>query len=258
MMQFDAFISYSSQDKAAADAACAYLEGAGVRCWIAPRDIMAAGEYGAAIVDAIDRCRVMVLIFSASANNSGQIRREIERAVSKGVPIVPLRIEQVLPTKSMEYFLGAIHWLDALTPPLESHLQKLTDTVASLVEVPKAKAGSDGSTAPPARDKPSYAAHRQSPDAKASEAELLKIQVPRRWLSATLGATACVVLALAGLWIYRARAPVPAPLPVPAQALAPQPAPTTSASAPAPPPVQKAAVGWCRRWSRSSVTPIAT
>jgi hypothetical protein len=31
-MQFDAFISYSSQDKAAADTACAYLEGAGVRC----------------------------------------------------------------------------------------------------------------------------------------------------------------------------------------------------------------------------------
>ena len=89
---------------------------------------MAGGEYGAAIVDAIDRCRVMVLIFSASANNSGQIHREIERAVSKGVPIVPLRIEQVLPTKSMEYFLGAIHWLDAMTPPLESHLQKLVDT----------------------------------------------------------------------------------------------------------------------------------
>jgi hypothetical protein len=167
----------------------------------------------------------MVLIFSASANTSGQIHREIERAVSKGVPIVPLRIEQVLPTKSMEYFLGAIHWLDAKTPPLESDLQKLVDTVASLVEVAKAKAGSDGATAPPARGKPSYAAHRQSPDAKASEEALLKIQVPRRWLSATLGAAACVVL-----------------VPVPAQALAPQPPPTMSASAPAPPPMQKAAV----------------
>lgn len=111
-------------------------------------------------------------------------------------------------------------------------MQKLADTVASLVEVAKAKAGSDGATAPPARGKPSYAAHRQSPDAKASEEALLKIQVPRRWLSATLGAAACVVLALAGVWIYRARAPLPASLPVPAQALAPQPPPTMSASAP--------------------------
>lgn len=39
-MDFDIFISYSSQDKPTADAACAVLEAAGIRCWIAPRDIM--------------------------------------------------------------------------------------------------------------------------------------------------------------------------------------------------------------------------
>ena len=77
-MDFDAFISYSSKDKPAADAACAVLEGSGIRCWIAPRDVMPGGEYGAAIMDAIERCRVMVLIFSSNANQSPQIRREIE------------------------------------------------------------------------------------------------------------------------------------------------------------------------------------
>jgi hypothetical protein len=44
----------------------------------------------------------MVLIFSSSANASRQIHREIERAVSKGVPIIPVRIEDIPPTKSME------------------------------------------------------------------------------------------------------------------------------------------------------------
>jgi TIR domain len=116
-MDFDVFISYSSKDKPAADAACAVLEANGIRCWIAPRDVIPGGEYGAAIVDAIERCRVMVLIFSSNANESAQIRREIERAVKKGVTIIPVRIEEVEPTQSMEYFLGAIHWLDALTPP---------------------------------------------------------------------------------------------------------------------------------------------
>jgi len=127
--KIDAFISYSSKDKTAADAACAALESAGVRCWIASRDIRPGEEYGAAIIDAIERCRVMVLIFSSSANQSCQVRREIERVVSKGIPIIPVRIEDVVPTKSIEYFLGAIHWLDALTPPLEGHLQKLAETV---------------------------------------------------------------------------------------------------------------------------------
>jgi hypothetical protein len=134
-MAFDTFITYSSKDKSTADAACATLEAAGIRCWIAPRDIQPGGEYGEAIIDAIDHCRVMVLIFSSSANASRQIHREIERAVSKGVPIIPVRIEDIPPTKSMEYFLGAIHWLDALTPPLEKHLQHLVDTVKALLNV---------------------------------------------------------------------------------------------------------------------------
>jgi TIR domain len=134
-MALDTFISYSSKDKTAADAACAVLERAGIRCWIAPRDIRPGQEYGHSIIEAIDQCRVMVLIFSANANDSRQIHREIERAVSKGVPIIPLRIEEVVPTKSMEYFLGAIHWLDALTPPLEKHLQQLAEAVKALLQI---------------------------------------------------------------------------------------------------------------------------
>jgi hypothetical protein len=42
---------------------------------------------------------------------------------------MPLRIEKVAPTKSMEYFLGDIHWLDAMTPPIEEHLQQLAVTI---------------------------------------------------------------------------------------------------------------------------------
>jgi TIR domain-containing protein len=132
-MGLDVFISYSHHDKAAADAACAMLESSGVRAWIAPRDVRPGVEYGAEIVEAIERCRVLVLIFSESANHSGQILREVERAVSKGIPIVPVRIEEVLPTKSMGYFLGTIHWLEAMTPPLEQHLRQLVDIVGAIL-----------------------------------------------------------------------------------------------------------------------------
>ncbi len=77
----------------------------------------------------------MVLIFSSQANISNQIHREVERAVSKGIAIIPLRIEDVAPTSAMEYYLGAIHWLDALTPPLESHLQRLTEFVKAYLVI---------------------------------------------------------------------------------------------------------------------------
>jgi hypothetical protein len=128
-MAHDVFISYSSKDKPAADATCAVLESKGVRCWIAPRDIMPGSDWGEAIVDAIHASRAFVLVFSENANLSQQIKREVERAVSAGSPIIPLRIENVVPTKTLEYFLSSPHWLDAFTPPLENHLKHLADVI---------------------------------------------------------------------------------------------------------------------------------
>lgn len=132
-MAFDVFISYSSKDKTIADAVCARLESDGIRCWIAPRDIVAGTSYGEAIIDAIHGARVMVLVFSSSANTSGHIPKEVERAVSNGVAILPFRIEDVAPGKSLDYFIGSVHWLDAMTPPMEKHLDDLATTVHKLL-----------------------------------------------------------------------------------------------------------------------------
>jgi len=128
----DVFVSYSHKDKITADAVCAGLESAGIRCWIAPRDIEAGSEWAEGIMGGINRCRLMVLIFSENANQSSQVRREIERAANREMPILPFRIENVGPSSKLEYFLGNLHWLDALTPPLTAHIERLTETIRSL------------------------------------------------------------------------------------------------------------------------------
>ena len=133
-MAHSVFICHSSQDKQVADAACAALEAQRISCWIAPRDILAGEEYGKSIVDALASCRIVLLVFSAHANGSPQVRREIERAVSKGKIIVPFRIEDVLPSDAMEFALSNTHWLDALTPPMERYLLQLCDTIARLIQ----------------------------------------------------------------------------------------------------------------------------
>jgi hypothetical protein len=132
-MSHDVFISYCSKDKAIADAVCAKLENNKIRCWIAPRDILPGKEYGQALVDAIKKSRAVVLVLSSNSNVSPQVMREIERAVSNEIPIIPLRIENILPSDSMEYYLSSVHWLDAITPPIEQHLDKLTDTVVRIL-----------------------------------------------------------------------------------------------------------------------------
>jgi len=146
-MAHDVFVSYSTSDKPIADAVCATLERNGVRCWIAPRDILPGLDWGAAIVDAIGASKVMVLVFSASANKSPQIKREVERAVHKGVTIIPVRIEDVPLGKTLEYFISSSHWLDAFTPSVEAHLDRLAETVKVLL-TRTSRASSSGVSTP--------------------------------------------------------------------------------------------------------------
>jgi hypothetical protein len=134
-MAHDVFISYSSQDKAVADAACARLESRKIRCWIAPRDVPAGQPWASALVNAINTSRVMVLILSEKSNNSQQVLREVDEAVSRGIPILPLRIDTVEPSNQMRYYIKSIHWLDALSPPLERHLEHLADSAQALLSV---------------------------------------------------------------------------------------------------------------------------
>jgi uncharacterized protein (TIGR03067 family) len=129
----EVFISYSSKDKKWADAACAVLERHRIRCWVAPRDITPGTEWGAAIISGMDASKIMVLIFSAHANESAQVRREVERAIGKGLIVLPFRVEDVKPAGAMEYALSNTHWLDGFTPPVERHLDFLARSVSSLL-----------------------------------------------------------------------------------------------------------------------------
>jgi len=132
-MEFDVFISHSSKDKTMADAVCAKLEQAGVRCWIAPRDITPGMTWSGEIMKAIDKCKVMVLVFSSNANESVQIIREVESAVHRSKPILPLRIENIQPSDSMAFFMNSVHWLDAISEPHERYLDQLVQAVSSLL-----------------------------------------------------------------------------------------------------------------------------
>ena len=132
-MAHDVFICYSATDKSVADALCAMLESRRIRCWMAPRDIVPGSDWGGAIIKAIDHCRMMVLIFSSHSNQSDQVKREVQNAVSAGIPVLPLRIEDVPLSDTMRYFLGTQHCLDALTPPVEQHFGGLIDAVERLL-----------------------------------------------------------------------------------------------------------------------------
>jgi hypothetical protein len=116
------FISYCAADRQVADRLCATIEAAGVSCWIAPRDIRPGADWAEQIIDGITAAEVLVLLYSAAANSSQQVRREVERAVHHGLTLAPLRIEDTPMSKSLAYFLSAQHWYDAFDGNLDGHL----------------------------------------------------------------------------------------------------------------------------------------
>jgi len=129
----DVFVSYSSHDKPIADAVVARLEQAGVRCWFAPRDIVPGAIWSEAIVGAIQTSRVMVVVFSGQTNASRQVLREVERAMANDVVVVPFRVESAEPSGALAYYLASEHWLDAVTPPLEGHIDQLAQVTGGLL-----------------------------------------------------------------------------------------------------------------------------
>jgi hypothetical protein len=135
-MATDVFISHSSIDSHVADAICAFLESRRVRCWMAPRDILPGEEWGDSILRGIQDCRIMVLIFSKSANDSGPVRSEVDRAVNARKVLIPFRIENVAPTGAMEFHIGRRHWLEAYQPPMEKHLELLGRAVRDALKTP--------------------------------------------------------------------------------------------------------------------------
>ena len=169
----DIFISYSQPDRDCAFELTHHLEANGFTVWIAPRDVSPAAEWAAEIIEAISAARVMVLIFSASSNSSPQVRREVERAVHKGLRILPFRIEDVMPSSSLEYFLSSQHWLDGIVLPRAPHYERLCTCLRQwLSDAPRQPT----ETAALPRAIPGSAAPLQH-DARVSAEELRRLQL---------------------------------------------------------------------------------
>lgn len=106
------FISYATPDVEIAKQCLQALEKENMECFFAPRDIQMGHIYAKDILDAINRSDVFLLLLSKAADNSPHVLREVERAVSKKLPLIVYKLENFEISKSMEYFLMTHQWLN--------------------------------------------------------------------------------------------------------------------------------------------------
>jgi len=128
----DIFVSYASPDREVAFRIVGFLEEQGIACWVAPRDVPPGVEYGQAIIEGIEQSRALVLILSDQSNDSQFVRKEVERAVSKTKPVLPVRIREVTPSGSLEFFISSAQWVDAWKSPMEQHLLPLVEAIKAM------------------------------------------------------------------------------------------------------------------------------
>jgi len=120
------FISYSVEDQKIAYQICHYLEENGTKCWIAPRDISPTRIWPGEIRNAIEDSTVVILLLSKSSNNSHNVLREIVVASKLDKKIVPVRIEKVEPSESLDYLLQIWQFIDIYERDWTEQIQNLS------------------------------------------------------------------------------------------------------------------------------------
>jgi formylglycine-generating enzyme required for sulfatase activity len=177
------FISHSSRDVKIARGICEAIETRGVACWISGRDVGPGENYGDAIVDAIERARAMVLVFSSNANNSEEIKKELALASQHRVTVIPVRVEDITPSQAFRYELATRQWIDMFVD-WDQALKRLTDKIVAIQ-------GIGDLEAPPPR-----------PESARQPA----LPAPPRRLGPLLGAAAAIVAVITAGVLYWPRA----------------------------------------------------
>lgn len=122
----DVFISHSSKDSEVAEKVCDYLEERGLDCWMAPRNIVPGSNWAASISNAVTDTKVFLIIYSENSASSEQVEREISLAeASKGVTVVPYKIDNAKLTGAFMYYLTSAHWVTANVKKEQYKLDKL-------------------------------------------------------------------------------------------------------------------------------------
>ena len=125
----DVFISYATPNFAVAQQVVSGLAAAGIRPWLAPERIGTGEDFLEVIAPALLEARVVVLILSAAAVKSVWVRREVTDAVSRGCPVLPLRIEDFAIPRAWKILLLHNQWEDTFREAFDTHIDRLVARV---------------------------------------------------------------------------------------------------------------------------------
>ncbi len=105
----DVFVSYSSKDISIVKKFCERLRDEKISYWVAHENATIGVQYATSIVNAIHDGDVFLIFLSSTSNISVHVVNEVNSAIMRNKPIIPIMIGEVALSPSMEYYLSSNH-----------------------------------------------------------------------------------------------------------------------------------------------------
>ncbi len=128
----DVFVSYSRENKDEVLAITRELKEAGVSLWIDQGGIDAATLWGEEIVNAIDQCKVLLLMISEQSIRSQNVLRELMLVNEKKKHILPVHLAPVTIPASLKYPLAGIQHVEYFIGDKSANLQAILRALSRL------------------------------------------------------------------------------------------------------------------------------
>lgn len=140
----DVFVSYSSQDKHRVFPVIERLRLCGVTVWVDQGGIDGAVLWSEEIVEAIESCKVLMLMVSSSSISSHNVVKEVALSSERKKHILPVYLERVDLPKALQYPLAGIQHVEHVEDTegsFQSVLRSLTRMGVSLATTEAPSAG---------------------------------------------------------------------------------------------------------------------
>lgn len=107
------FVSHASLDREVATDVAERIRGEGFDVWMAEREVRGGQDFAEEIMRGLDECDGFVLLLTSNSNGSPHVKNEVNQAVGRKLPILPLLIERFEVSRTFAYYLAHVQWVDA-------------------------------------------------------------------------------------------------------------------------------------------------
>lgn len=142
VLERDVFICHRTvtPDQDIADAICTRLEERGLKCWIAPRNILPGSQnYERDIIKGVESCRILLFVSSFKSIYSEDCEMEIKAAHLADKALYSYRIDDTPYDGMSQKCLSSVQWLDARDDPYGCIEQLIVDIKSLLASDEKEK-----------------------------------------------------------------------------------------------------------------------